>query len=561
MVDRGWPALHVGEVEGVRAVWADVPGPLRAGLVVRVGSADETLSSAGVSHLLEHLALFGTGRPGDHSNGFTDQTVTMYHCSGDADLVRTFLTDVTRQLADPPTHRLADELGVLRAEAAGRGRSAEDTLLTWRYGAAGFGLAAQEQLGLARLDADAVRAWAARYATRGNSVLWFSGPPPAGIAVGLPDGDPVAPPDPRPAVLPRLPAWFRADDASGIALYSVLERAWANGFLEDVLRDRLVDELRVKQAAAYSPGVGYRPVSRGAGRLLALTDIVDGRQTDAVRIFLGILADLGAERPPTEDELAAVRRRREADHADPSAPLGFVTSAAWNLAVGTEPETYESADAGFAGVTPDDVAAAARSALAGAVAMVPQGVRMTREPWVEAPATVHEPVDGRSFEPVPGGPDGELVVGAGGVTRRSGGFHVTAPVGAVVAVQRYADGGRVLVADDGNRVVVEPTLWRHGQFAVEEVDGLFPEHLVVDMGARPADEIPRPRAAQAAAAAEAEAVTTRRKELMLLAVALLVLAVVAAVAVVLAMNGRPVLIGPLLLGALVSVWRARKKVP
>lgn len=300
------------------------------------------------------------------------------------------------------------------------------------------------------------------------------------------------------------------------------------------------------------------PGPRGAGRLLALTDIVDGRQTDAVRAFLGILADLGGERPPTQEELAAVRRRQAADHAEPSAPLGFVTSAAWNLAVGSEPETYDSADAGFAAVTPDDVAAAARGALAGAVAMVPQGVRMTREPWAEAPATVHEAVTGRSFEPVPGGPDGEVVVGSAGVTRRSGGFHVTAPVGSVVAVQRFADGGRILVADDGNRVVVEPTLWRHGRFAVEEVDRLFPEHLVVDMGTRPPDEIPQPRDAEARAAAAEEERTQASRRLRLVGAGLLGLVVALGVGALLIANGHGTLITPIVLGASVASWRARK---
>ena len=560
MVTKDWPALHVGEVEGVRAVWADVPGPLRAGLVVRVGTADETLPVAGVSHLLEHLALFGTGRPGDHSNGYTDHTATVYHCTGDVDLVRTFLADVTRQLADPPVHRLPDEVGVLRAEAAGRRRSAEDTLLTWRHGAAGFGLAAQEQLGLERLDGDAVRAWSARYATRGNSVLWFSGPPPAGLTIGLPDGGSVEPPDPTASVLPQLPAWFRADDAGGVALYSVLDRAWANGFLEQVLRDRLVDELRVRQAAAYSPGVGYRPVSRRAGRLLAMSDLVDGRQTDAVRLFLAAFAELGTTRPPTDDELAAVRRRKRSEDEDPMAPMGFVTSGAWNLAMGNDPETYESAEAGTAAVTADDVAAAARSALARAVAMVPLGVRMTREPWVEAPASVHEPIAGRSFAPLPGGPEGEIVVGPAGVMRRAGDFHLTAPAGAVVAVQRWSDGGRVVVADDGNRVFVEPTLWADGTTAVAELDALFPAELVVDMGSRPSDEVPRPRAEDPAAVAAAS--TARRKArlrtVLVSGAGLSVLVLGAGAAVVALANGHGGFVLPLVVTAVLAARRARK---
>jgi hypothetical protein len=68
-----------------------VPGPLRAGLLVRMGSADESLPISGIGHLLEHLALFDVGRPGDHSNGYVDQTLTHVHTSGDPDEVVAFL--------------------------------------------------------------------------------------------------------------------------------------------------------------------------------------------------------------------------------------------------------------------------------------------------------------------------------------------------------------------------------------------------------------------------------------------------------------------------------------
>jgi hypothetical protein len=48
--------LHLTEVDGVPAVWCDVPGPLRAGLVTRMGSADDP-AHQGISHLLSICAL------------------------------------------------------------------------------------------------------------------------------------------------------------------------------------------------------------------------------------------------------------------------------------------------------------------------------------------------------------------------------------------------------------------------------------------------------------------------------------------------------------------------
>lgn len=484
------PQLGFTEVDGVRAVWADLPGPLRAGLVVRVGAADETLPTSGVSHLLEHLALFGAGRPGDHSNGFVDQTVSMYHCTGDAGTVRDFLRDVTRGLSDPPVERLAVERGVLKAEAARGSRTPEDDLLVWRYGAQGYGLAGQDQLGVGTLTAKAVRAWSARYATRQNSVLWFSQPPPAGLAVTLPDGEHRPPPDPRPSILPVLPAYFEAADRSGVALHSVLERSFANGVLEQVLQARLVDLLRVKHAYAYAPQVDYRPLTESAGRLVVVSDAVEGRSGEVMDMLCSTLTGLG-DQPPTEDELAECERRRRTAWDAPGASLGLVTSAAWGMAMHAQVYSADEVDAATAAVTPEEVSAVAREALARALLCAPQGKEPVRHVWSAAPGSTHDAVIGRTLRRAWKDQPGELVVGRTGVTRRQGEVSVTVPVEHVAAVQRWADGLRVLVADDGARVVVEPNLWKDGAGAVATIDAIFPADVVVDMGTRPKDDIPQ----------------------------------------------------------------------
>jgi hypothetical protein len=45
--------LHDTEVDGIPVVWSEVPGPLRAGLLFRVGQADERLVERGVTHLAD----------------------------------------------------------------------------------------------------------------------------------------------------------------------------------------------------------------------------------------------------------------------------------------------------------------------------------------------------------------------------------------------------------------------------------------------------------------------------------------------------------------------------
>ena len=58
-------------IEGIRTLLAPGPGPTRGGVTFRVGQADETLSTAGITHLVEHLALHKLGMTDYHFNGAT----------------------------------------------------------------------------------------------------------------------------------------------------------------------------------------------------------------------------------------------------------------------------------------------------------------------------------------------------------------------------------------------------------------------------------------------------------------------------------------------------------
>lgn len=490
-----WPAVHTTEVDGVPALWADVPGPMRAGLVLRVGRVDETYVTGGITHLLEHLALFEVGRPGDHSNGSVDSVTSHFHTTGDAASVRDFLATVTRGLADPPTDRLDDERAVLATERAGRRTGVVGLIGAWRWGAVGYGLSAGDELGVGHVTGDDVRAWAARYATRGNAALWLSGPPPAGLTLAaLPEGPAMPGPDPRPSMLPELPAWFGNSDGDGIAMDAVVDRSWAASAVAHVLQSRLVDELRVRRAYAYSPQVDYSPLTAGAGRLLALTDVAAGRQTDALRVFLDIVEGLVGDRPPTEAEVDEWRAIVLRHQQEPLAPLGFVAGQAFNVITGYPLSDVAETNARLAEVSAQDVAGLMSAAVASSVLAVPAGVRMTRPRWSAAPSGLHAPVEGgRLFRPVGGGTDGlGLVAADEGLSRRFTDGTLTVRRDRAVGVLGWADGRRVVVADDGSRLDVEPTCWEDGRALVEHVDRVFPADLRVDMGTRRPDEIPRP---------------------------------------------------------------------
>ena len=489
------PDLHATEIDGVRTLWSPVPGPLRAGLVFRVGSADETMVTSGSTHFLEHLALFGVGRPGDHSNGHVDQTTMNFHCTGDEATLVDFMAAVTRQLADLPAARIEEERAILRAERAGRRTGVEETLNIWRYGAEDYGLAGLGELGLEHLDEPALRSWAAEVATTGNAVLWLSGPPPAALRLHLPAGEYRPAPDPLRSILTELPAYFTGP-TDGVAMSAVLERGYANQALCTILRGRLVDELRTRRAVAYSPQTDYRPLTGTTARLLVVSDLVAGRQSDGVRPFLSALDELSDPESIDESELAEWRAALERDRSEPQAPLGRLVGQAVQLLLADELHSLERIDAELAAVSPHSVAEAARAARSTALARVPEGVRVSRAPWVPAPGSSFEPVTGRSYAAL-GAHAGTdvMVLSDQGLTFTGSSAQLTVPLAATVAVQCWPDGRRVLVASDANRVVVEPTLWEDGGALVSDVDRLWPGSLRVDMGERPPDQIPAPHPA------------------------------------------------------------------
>lgn len=188
------------EVDGVPVFWSEAPDPLVGALLFRVGRADETLPTGGLTHLVEHLALFPIGRQVYDYNGRVDHNTAMFYASGSQAEVVGFLSEVAANLGQLPMERLEDEKRVLRVEANNAG-DLYAQLLSYRYGAVGQGLPAFNELGLRWLAGEDVLTWAAEHFTRGNAVAWLTGPPD-GLSFPLADGErkPVA----NPKTLERL---------------------------------------------------------------------------------------------------------------------------------------------------------------------------------------------------------------------------------------------------------------------------------------------------------------------------------------------------------------------
>lgn len=111
--------IREAEVDGIRTVLAAGSGPVTAGLFFRVGVADETLATTGITHLVEHLALHRHGLSDLHYNGATSATYTLFHVTGTPAEVTTYLNGVCAALRDLPLERLETEREILRTESAG----------------------------------------------------------------------------------------------------------------------------------------------------------------------------------------------------------------------------------------------------------------------------------------------------------------------------------------------------------------------------------------------------------------------------------------------------------
>jgi zinc protease len=93
------------EIDAVPVFWRDEGEDLAvASIMFRAGTADETLPTHGVTHLLEHVAL-DFGRRRYPFNGMVDATRTLMTAHGTPEQLTEFLGTVCARLADLDSDR------------------------------------------------------------------------------------------------------------------------------------------------------------------------------------------------------------------------------------------------------------------------------------------------------------------------------------------------------------------------------------------------------------------------------------------------------------------------
>lgn len=492
--------IAAGEIDGIPAFWWEGPpgeseaGKSTAGLMFRVGMADETLSTRGITHLLEHLVLYPLRvDAARHFNGQTGMLTTTFLTSGSAHEVTEFFKAVCATLRDLPASRVQKEKQVLKAEAGGRDLSPTALLWRHRYGAEGYGLCSYPELGLDRAGLGDLESWAVRGFTRGNAALWIvGGEPPDGLRLDLPDGARMAVRE-MPGTIRRAPAYFNAKVA-GPVFSGLVERSVAAQVYASVLADRVTGELRYQQALTYSPVTQYLVRDGRHAHIVAGADGTPESMSVLTAEFLRLVSRL-REHPVEDSELRRVTERlsRHRDAPAPADVRAQVTRAAENTLLGRpiqDPEVWRQT---LDGLTAGDVRRVAEEAFESGVFVLPPRQQpfiggIPHVPWASEGA-----VPGRDV-PAADAPfvATRLVIGEDGVSIGQDKEVRTVRFADCAAVLASPDGGRELIGRDGIAVSIEPTLWRLPPTAMTRIEEAVPEDRHVQMPYRPPEKVPRP---------------------------------------------------------------------
>jgi zinc protease len=464
------------EVDGVPAVLAPVAGETHAGLVFRVGVADEPLVRRGVTHLIEHLVLHGSAGAVAHVDSTTGTEHTSFHVRGSAERITTFLNGICAALRDLPADRIAEQIEVLRAESAGR---SPEPRSMWRHGARDYGMPSFGERGLTGLAAEDLHAWIAQFFTRENAALWVAGDEvPAGLRLDLPEG--VRQPAPVPSsALPVTPAWFAAHSDS-VAWDTVVRREARAAVYANVLERQLDREFGGGVQTEYEPR---------ASRTARISAIVPSTRAEAVDGLTRVLGAMRDGRVDSSDVSTVVdltcAALRSADERG-----GRLPGQAFNVLAGRGVRGVEEAVAEVRAVTGDDVAEVASAAYAAGLLMAPAGTVTGPDGWTAAPVGSVSAVSGRTHR-ARRNRGLRLVHGADGVSVLDGDAVRTVHFDRCAGVLAWPDGGRRLIGDDAIAVPVEPALYRDGAAIVAAIDARTPAALRIVMPPRDPDTIPQ----------------------------------------------------------------------
>ena len=490
-------------VEGVPVLEADGDGSTRVELMLRVGVVDEGLPGRGLTHLVEHLAMRGTGDD-VHGNASVGLLDTRFWAQGEPDRAAARLLDVVGRLRDLPLDGLDAERRVLRTEAAGRERHAVGGLARQRWGLAGPGLLDEVEHAVTGCSAADVHGWAAARMHRGAAALVLSGPVPDGLAerlvAGLADGPRV--PVPRaPEPLPHVaPGWQGIGPRSPVLLSAVVPRI-GSASVADVWQRVLHRRLRDETSLCYTPQVAVEAVDATSALLVVALDALPDVREQALAEAVATLEALAAGDAGATDVDALLRRAADdlrRAFADVRAGHALAATLALEELLGA-PTDLASFQAGYDARTRDDVVAATAAALPEVLGLLPEGTEPPSDwaplTWVPRQRPEVAPERWWTWEPLnPDDARAVQVLPGQALRLRAAAPPLEVPLDDVLLVSRGEHGQRWLLLRDGDSLVVLPWLYRAGGALVEALDTQLARAPVGRWVAAPTPDDVRPSA-------------------------------------------------------------------
>jgi zinc protease len=476
------PVVERDRIDGVPVLRADSPsGRHVAALIFRVGRFDETLPAAGVTHMVEHLALADKREaPYSFNASVSGRFTTFYMESGDPSHIGDFVGSVCRGLTAHQGADLDRERRILRTEAASRGGAGGlGTSLAERYGATGPGLANYQEFGLYHLGWTDVEAWRRRWFTTGNAVLWIAGSHPAGLRLDLPDSTAARPPALRP-LGHRLPGFVVAGHG-GIGMSMAGPRSVDAYLAVDVLQRRLTQVLRHEHGLSYDVQSVTEDLDRDLIHAWIAADALPEQTPMAGHSMLTAFETL-AEDGASQAEIDDYGRRLRDAYESPSGPVRVLQRRAHDMLSGRPARDPAETLRIAAGLDAKITAEAARALHDSMILVTPsvlpavQG-RMQRLPIWSAgavPGTERTSVDS----------DATLITGDQGVTLTlEPGRLVTVRYDSVAALLRWNDGKQALVGTDGFAVQLDPDQWPDGQGVLDDIAAHVRPEVIVPVDA------------------------------------------------------------------------------
>ena len=482
--DAALPEMQYLTVDGVPVFFIEADEPTVAGLIFRVGQADETAPTRGLTHLIEHLAVHAIGSVRYQHNATVDQAETTFMVRGDPSEVASYLRSICLTLGSLPVDRSALEARVLRTEAAGRNVGVPAAMSYLRYGYVGYGLVWLPEFFLSDPRPDALSAWATSRFNSGNCALWVVGKMPQGLTLPLPAGSAYPLPPAREIRGLTLPA-AAVGPSDTVAIDYISPRSPESTTLVRLLLDRFHRQVREAKGLTYLVAAWRQPLSTASAENTLWLSCLESEAGQVRAEVLAILTEM-AGKGPTEQEMEEDLEAYIRSGADPDSRVSHVVGAA-NYSISGMPRytVRQFLDEQLA-VTPAGCAAELGRALQTAILSAPGSVGGPPLGMNVYPITA-APVSGTAFKrqgSKPWDKSETLVLGPEGISRVSpnGQQAVTVRWAECVGWVRDTDGTWHVLGADGFSVEFRPADWADAVTLCQWVErSISPELRIVGL--------------------------------------------------------------------------------